>query len=917
MIQLLSTLRARLFLLVFLAVAPALVLALYTASAQRQLALAELQENILRLARLATSHQEQVFKGTHQLLVALSRVPEIRRGDATACNRFFADLIKAYPYYATFGVVEADGELLCNSVPTQRSLNMADRDYIQQTLRTRSLTASDYQIGRTTGRPSVNFGYPVFDDSGEVRGAVVAALDLSRLNSIANESELPSGTILTVTDRNGLILVRYPESEKWIGQTLPESKQIQEIFSRGGEGEAPGPDGAPFLFGVTRLADVGGEFYISVAAPKRLAFADANRLLIRNLLLIHLVALLGGAVAWIGGNRLILRRFNTLVQTTVRLADGDLSARTGQAETPGEIGQLSRAFDEMAQRLQLQVKQLSEAEARYRALVENIPAGTFLASLDERVLYISPQIERMFGIPASVWMSEPRYWLKRVDPADRERVMGELQRFIQAREPFSSDYRMHTASGTQIWVHSEAVVVRDETGRPYGIQGIILDITDRKAEAALLEHQALHDALTDLPNRVLLRDRLQQAILIGQRERKPLALLMMDLDRFKEVNDTLGHHCGDILLQQVGPRLTGILRATTTVARLGGDEFAILLPGADVDGATVVVQKVLKALDAPFSLEGQTVHIGASIGIALFPEHGCDADLLMQHADVAMYVAKQSGSGYALYASERDPHSARRLALTAGLRQAIQEDQLFLLYQPKIDLKTGRMIGVEALVRWRRPDLGVIPPDQFIPIAEQTGLIKPLTLWVLNTALDQCRAWRDQGREVRVAVNLSTRNLQDPQLSEQVLHSIKTHGVPPDLLELEITESILMADPPRAMEILSRLNERGVHFSIDDFGVGYSSLGYLKRLPVSAIKIDRSFVKNMTEDEGDVTIVRSTIDLAHNLGRKVIAEGVENRQIREQLTLLGCDAAQGYYFSPPLPPADLLRWSDEFREGPS
>ncbi|TAK07351.1 MAG: EAL domain-containing protein [Candidatus Manganitrophaceae bacterium] len=916
MIRLLfSSLRARLLCLVFLAIVPSVALALYTASEQRRIALVELQDDTLRLARLAASHQEQVFEGAHQLLVALSRVPEIRRGDAAACSRLFAELVKAYPYYITFGVAKANGDLLCNSVPIKGSPNVADRNYIQRALRTRALAASDYQVGRITGKPSVNFAYPVLDDAGQIGGVVVAALDLSRLNEMAKQAELSSATTLTMTDRNGFVLVRYPEPEKWIGRPLPEWKSLQAILSQGGRGEASDPAGLPILFGVTPLAGVGGEFYLSVGVPKKMAFADADRILARNLLVMELVGLLGVATALIGGDRLILRRFNRLVQATARLADGDLGARAGQADEPGEIGQLSRAFDEMAQRLQLQVKQLKEAEARYRALVENIPAGTFVTSLDERVLYVSPQIERMFGIPGSAWMSEPRYWVKQIDPSDRERVVAELERFKENSEPFTSDYRMRTASGAPLWVHAEAVIVRDESGRPYCIQGILLDITDRKQEAALLEHQALHDALTDLPNRTLLRDRLQQAILSGKRDRKPLALLIMDLDRFKEVNDTLGHHYGDLLLRQIGPRLTEILRATTTISRLGGDEFALLLPGADAEGATVVVHKVLKALECPFSLEGQIVDIGGSIGIALFPDHGADADLLLQHADVAMYAAKQSGSGYSVYASERDPHSARRLALSAGLRQAIQEGQLFLLYQPKIDLKTGDMIGVEALVRWKHPELGIVPPDQFIPLAEQTGLIRPLTLWVLNAALAQCRTWRDEGQEIRVAVNLSTRNLQDPQLSEQVLNALRTHGVPPDFLELEITESILMADPPRAMEILSGLNEKGVRFSIDDFGVGYSSLGYLKRLPVSAIKIDRSFVKNMVTDEEDVTIVRSTIDLAHNLGRKVIAEGVETGEIRGRLASLGCDAAQGYFFSRPVPAANLLRWQEAFRKG--
>ncbi|MDC4206964.1 MAG: EAL domain-containing protein (plasmid) [Candidatus Manganitrophus sp.] len=862
----LPSLRARLLLLVCLAVVPALALALSTASEQRRLATIEVQDNALRLARLAASSQEGLFEGAHQLLVTLSHLSEVRRGDAASCSRLFADLVKAYPLYVGFGVIQADGNIFCSSTPFPRPLTVADRDYFQRAIQTRSLAVGEYQIGRVSGKPSVNFAYPIFDDAGEIRGVAVAALDLSRLSEMVKKAKLPSGAMLTMTDRNGIVLVRYPDSDKWIGQPAPESQNIQVILSQGGRGEASGPAGVPHLFGVTRLTGTGGEFYISVAVPKAEAFADADQILTRNLLWIGFAGLMALAAVRIGGDRLILREFDAL-------------------------------------------------EARYRALVEHIPAGTFLTTLDERTLYVSPQIERMFNIPASVWMSEPRYWIKQVDPIDQERVIAELHRFLTDGEPFNSDYRMRTANGRLIWVHAEAVLVRDESGRPQCIQGIVLDITDRMREADLREHQALHDALTNLPNRVLLRDRLEQAVLTRQRGGKPLALLIMDLNRFREVNDTLGHHHGDLLLKQVGSRLKEIVRMTDTVARLGGDEFAILLPGESAEGAVMASEKILKTLERPFSLEGQTVDVGASIGIALCPDHGSEADLLIQRADVAMYAAKESGNSHAVYASERDPHTTRRLALLSGLRQAIQKNQLFLLYQPKIDLRTSRPIGVEALVRWQHPDLGPVAPDQFIPLAEQTGLIKPLTLWVLEEALRQCRTWRDEGLEVLVAVNLSARNLQDPHLCEEVTWLLEAHDLPADLLELEITESFLMADPVRAMEILSELNGKGIHLAIDDFGIGYSSLGYLKRLPAAVIKIDKSFVKGLAEDKDDAMIVRSTIDLAHNLGRKVVAEGVESKEICEVLASLGCDAAQGYYFSRPIPPKDLSNWFKNLPNG--
>ncbi|HEY5595272.1 MAG TPA: EAL domain-containing protein, partial [Nitrospiria bacterium] len=409
----------------------------------------------------------------------------------------------------------------------------------------------------------------------------------------------------------------------------------------------------------------------------------------------------------------------------------------------------------------------------------------------------------------------------------------------------------------------------------------------------------------------LVLDRLKQAIHAASRENKPLALLLMDLDRFKDVNDALGHHHGDLLLKQVGPRVLSALRESDTIARLGGDEFAVLLPVTDVNGATVAARKILEALDRPFVVEGFFLEVGASIGIALFPEHGEDVDLLMRRADVAMYQAKQSGSGSAVYISEHDRHSPRRLALMGELRHAVERQELVLYYQPKIDLKAGRTIGVEALVRWQHPQHGLILPDQFISLAEHTGVIKPLTLWVLSEAARQILAWHQAGLEIAVAVNLSVRNLQDLQLPDQIAELLRNSGVMPGWLELEITESAIMADPGRAMEILTRLKTMGIRFSIDDFGAGYSSLSYLRRLPVAAVKVDKSFVIGMDASEDDAVIVRSTVDLAHNLGLKVIAEGVESQKVLDRLVAMGCDAAQGNYISRPVPAADLTRWLAE------
>jgi diguanylate cyclase (GGDEF)-like protein len=425
------------------------------------------------------------------------------------------------------------------------------------------------------------------------------------------------------------------------------------------------------------------------------------------------------------------------------------------------------------------------------------------------------------------------------------------------------------------------------------------------AASRRLRHQALHDALTGLPNRTLLHRRAERAL----RGDTLGAILLIDLDRFKEVNDTLGHDYGDELLVEVSERLDGALRRGDTLARLGGDEFAVLLDRLPHRGAVAELAGRLRdALRRPIALRGVAVELEASIGAALYPEHGTAVGTLLQRADVAMYEAKRTRQGIVTYSPDRDPYSADRLGLLAELRQAIQHDELVLHYQPKVALRTGEVIGVEALVRWQHPTRGLLPPDQFIPLAERTGAVADLTRWVVATALAQHRAWREQGIDLPIAVNLAAANIVDVTLPDAIAALLERHDVTGDRLECEISEHTVMADPLRAGEVLDRLRALGVRLSLDDFGTGHSSLAYLKRLPLDEVKIDRSFVAGMADDENDAVIVRSTIDLARNLGLEVVAEGVETAAIMADLESLRCDTAQGFHLSRPLPAAELNAW---------
>jgi len=570
--------------------------------------------------------------------------------------------------------------------------------------------------------------------------------------------------------------------------------------------------------------------------------------------------------------------------------------------------EVSAGLFEREQGLKLKLK----AEQRLHALMGNISDLIILVDKEGIIRYLNPSAKSVLGYEAEelLGMSLQDY----VRGEDMPGVVEVLSQAVHHPGHYVSSLEFHLQHKGGSWGIFEAIVSNQDGGFEEETAGVIFscrEISERKYAEDTIKHLAYYDSLTHLPNRILFHDRLQQAVSAAKSEHRPLAVLIMGLDRFREVNDTLGHQNGDLLLQQVGQRLAMALREDDLVARLGGDEFAVLLPRLiDAESVTRVVQRLQVVLQAPFMVENFPLDVHASIGIALFPEHGADADKLLRHADVAMHLAKQAGS-LTYYAPEFDPYNPRRLTLLSELRQAIEADQLVLHYQPKLCLKTGLMYGVEALVRWPHAEHGLIPPDQFIPLAEKTNLIQSLTWWVLNTALRQCRAWQEAGLQLKVAVNLSAALLQDEALPAHVAELLESNGVNPAQLTLEITESALMADIKQATNNLERLHQMGVKISIDDYGTGYSSLAYLCQLPVSEIKIDKSFVLGFMTQPTNTAIVRSTIDLGHSLALQVVAEGVEDQQTWLGLAALGCDMAQGYHMARPMPAEKLLAWLKE------
>jgi diguanylate cyclase (GGDEF)-like protein/PAS domain S-box-containing protein len=554
------------------------------------------------------------------------------------------------------------------------------------------------------------------------------------------------------------------------------------------------------------------------------------------------------------------------------------------------------------------------SQRRLRSLVQNSTDVMTVVGADLRVRWQAESIRGALGLDAGAIVDKPL--LDLVHPGDRaelERYFSEAQGAGGPGFTRAMTVRVRHGDGS----HRPFDVVASNRLHDESVEGFVLNLRDAtervelerelRALAAQREHDANHDPLTGLANRRKLFSRLEAAIGEAKASRLKLPLLLIDLDHFKELNDTLGHQAGDCLLQEIGPRLMAGVPEADLIARVGGDEFALLLaPGSTAQQAQCAAERLLRELERPFRFQGLTLLVRASTGIAVFPEHGRDVKTLMQRADIAMYSAKARGIDHEVYSASRDGHSRARLALIGELPEAITSGQIVSFYQPKLDLATGEITGAESLVRWDHPQFGLLGPGAFLPLAEQSGLMRPLTLRVLDDALGQSARWQAEGLDMTVAVNLSAPNLLDLGLPGDVAALLDKHGVEPGRLQLEITETIVAADPVRVIEVMHLLGELGVGLSLDDFGTGSSSFAYLRQLPVQELKIDKSFILGMDGDAQAATIVRTIVELARILGLKTVGEGIETEAARDLLAACGCDLGQGFLMARPMPADDLV-----------
>jgi diguanylate cyclase (GGDEF)-like protein/PAS domain S-box-containing protein len=523
-----------------------------------------------------------------------------------------------------------------------------------------------------------------------------------------------------------------------------------------------------------------------------------------------------------------------------------------------------------------------------------------------RIVFANDGFCNLYGLTRDEIVGQPLVVFGIVEK--HQAIFHDMLRHVFEDEGFDGEAAARRKDGSEFELDIQILPVHEDGKLTHWI-AFLRDITSSKNQLLALRRQATYDVLTDLPNRALLYERLEKAIETARRDKSLTALLLMDLDRFKEVNDTFGHQFGDMLLKQIAVRLRGLLQSSDTLARLGGDEFGIILTRAsDAGDIAAVARRILDALQQPFAIEGHLLEVNASIGIALYPTHGTDARTLLRRADVAMYTAKETNVGYCFHNQEHESRTPEQLALTVEMRKAMEHDEFELYYQPKLHLTTGLMTRAEVLIRWNHPKRGLLAPAAFIPVAERTGLIKSMTDWIIDRMLRQCRQWHDSGVPVHVAVNISAKSLQEQTLPAKIQAALDKWRIDPRFLKVEITESSIMADPAHALAITSLLQSMGVRLSLDDFGTGYSSLTNLRQLPIDELKIDKSFVMGMSASDADATIVRTMVDLAHSLGKQVCAEGVEDEETWRRLGEMGCDLAQGYWISKPKPAAEFLQW---------
>ncbi len=970
------SLRAYLLLLVLSVLLPMASLLVRTADNQRHLAAATAKLHALQIARIAVLEQSHLVATTRTLLASVSQLLVSHASEMRRCSPLLAGLLKTQRYYLNLGIIDASGRIICSAVPSAHPVMVADRSYFRRALKTGKFAVGNYQIGRITHKRAVIFAVPVTGMADSSPRVVFAAVDLSWIRRQITIMPLPHGLTVTLVDNQGTVLARAPSARNQVGQSIARSPLMQVLrhADRDGAVELAGADGVVKLYGIAPIRiGTGSKVYVIASIPRAIAFAAANRVFTRNLLLFIMVALAALSAAWIGADTLILRKTRAVSRAAQRLGQGDMTTRTGLGHDGSDFGQVAFALDDMAEKLQHHQNGIDATNRRMhqinRALVTLSSCNrTLVRAVDEQSLledmcrvivetggyrlawvgYAQQDAGKSILLQAQAGLDLGYIKTIQTTWADTEYGRGPAGTVIRTGAPclvqdILADARFgpwrqdalkrgyRATIGLPLTVHGQimgALMIYaaepDAFGNKevdlltelandiaFGVETLRTRALSEKARETIWR-MAYYDEVTGLPNHARLSEFLQDIMADVSGGIHSFALLLLDSDRFREINDAVGIGHANTLLREIAMRIRDALPEDELVVRMRGDDFAALLLDNDADHAAGTARRIIDIMQQPFIAGDLSLDVRVNIGIAQFPQHGSQVDQLLRRADLAVRRAKHSDSGYTFYQQGLDDDSPRRLALASDLRQALDSGLLLQYYQPQIDMQTGKLCGAEALARWNSQQYGVISPDEFIPLAEQTGLIRPFTYKAIETALMQLRAWVQIGCNIPVAVNLSARNLRDPELVHRIQELTDAYQIDCRQLELEITETAIMEDPSGALEVLTRLSAMGIALSIDDFGTGYSSLSYLNKLPVDTIKIDKSFVIDMLSNKDAATIVRSTIGLAHDLGLRVVAEGIESAESWKCLSELGCDVAQGYYIARPMPEHDLRKWMQEY-----
>ncbi len=948
--------RWRAMLAVGIAAVPLFSLAVFFANERKDDEFARAALLASAVARTLADEQTRIFVHARQLVAALALGNDALDDTLLGpdCDREALRIIKTNPLYFQIGVADADGAVRCSAVPVKPDARVAERRYFIDAKATNEVVLSGVLLGRDSGKHTVIAAQALRDKSDRVLGVLFAAIDLGWLQPQFERAGLPAASLAVLVDGMGTIIAEVGPEARFRGQRVLDAEAVRNGQAVGAVRIVPWLDGMDRITVYAPVSGVPGEsLYMRVGVPIGVVHEAGRRVLYEGLGLVALVLAAALLAAWFGSDRFIVRPLRLLGEAAGRIGKGDYSARTG-IEYRGEIGAVAQKLDELAASNQRVNRALRTLSAGNRTLLREKSEDALLHAMCQvavthggyrlaLVNYAMHDEAKSMVTKAHAGHSDGFVESINASWADAERGRGTVGSAIRsgkaevirsiARDPRAAPWRAAMLSrgyasamslplqvegsviGTLTLVAPDEdafddgeVALLDEMAADlsFGIETVRLNLR-RVAAEEVAKNAALRDALTGLPNRTRFLELLEHelAAAAAAEVSEPLAVVVVHLPGLQRMYNALGHDLLNEVFAEIAGRLGRSRFNQNCLARVQDNDFALLHRQTDAERASAVADELLRAFELPVTIDGTPIEVRACIGTAFFPGHGKEAEILLRRAAIASRDAAKKDLSFHTYRGMKERENVADLALVAELRNAIESRTLMLHYQPKILLASGAVKGSEALIRWQHPAKGMVPPVQFVPLAEQTGLIRPLTYFVIEAAVRQARAWSDAGLALPVAVNLSARSLYDPKLLERMETIVATWGIDPKLLEIEITEGALVEDTQGARAVLERLSSLFGRIYIDDFGTGYSSLSYLVSLPVHALKIDRAFVIQMTKSREARSVVESVISMAHALGLIVVAEGVETAEDAAILRELGCDEAQGYFFGKPVPPADF------------